>query len=200
MGRRPIAATLLLLVAACEPSQPDPAAVERIDLDAPVEREPKPNGGLPDAAGAGWEVAPDGRSLRYANPAGEPLLSLACLLPADEPARIKLVQFAPAPPGARAMFAVVGNGMVARVMMDAELADNRWRWEGSVPADAPKLDVLTGDREIIATMPGGGEIEMAASPLPRELVNWCRAQGAPPEPQPLASPTPLASPQPTQPG
>jgi hypothetical protein len=178
---------VLCLAAACQPAEPDAAAVERIDLDAPVERAPPFGAGLPDAAGAGWELAPDNRSLRYANPAGEPLLSLACDLPPDAPPRVRLVQHAPAPPGAKALFALVGNGMVARVNMDARVYGTRWRWEGSLPAAAPKLDALTGEREVIATMPGGGEIRLAGSPLPQRLIGWCRQQGRP-SPLPLASP------------
>ena len=181
-------AALFLALAACQPAEPDAAAVERIDLDARQERAAPARAGLPDAVGAGWELAADGKSLRFANPAGEPLLSLACIRPPDQPARIRLVQYASAPPGAEALFALVGNGMVARVPMDARLEDDRWLWEGSVPADAFKLDVLTGDREVIATMPGGGEIELTPSPLPQRLVTWCRQQGLPPEPLPLASP------------
>jgi hypothetical protein len=183
-----LGAALLLALAACRPAQPDAAAVERIDLDAKTEQAEASGGELPSAVGADWELAPGGKSLRFANPAGEPLLSLACLLPPDQPARIRLTQHAAAPPGAEALFALVGNGMVARMPMDARLKDNRWLWEGSLPAAWPKFDVLTGAREVIATMPGGGEIVLTASPLPQRLITWCRQQGLPPAPLPLASP------------
>lgn len=178
---------LLLILAACQPAAPDPNAVERIDLDAKVEQAPL-KGGLPSAANAAWELAPDSKSLRFANPAGEALLSLACEVPRDEPARIRFVQFAAAPPGAKALFALVGNGMVARIDMDARREGDRWLWRGSLPADAFKLDVLTGDRELIATMPGGGEITLPPSPLPRQLIEWCRAQAKPAVPSPSPSP------------
>jgi hypothetical protein len=179
----------LILLAACQPPQRDEAAVERIDLDAAIERAPPVNGGLPDAAGAAWELALDNRSLRFANPAGEPLLSLACELPSGGDPRILIVQHAPAPPGAKALFAIVGNGMVARIAMDARNGGSAWRWEGRLSAATPKLDVLTGDREVAATMPGGGEIALGASDLPRRLIEWCRNRGAPP-PSPAASPSP----------
>lgn len=185
-GGRPGAA-LLLALAACRPAVPDATAVERIDLDAKVEQT-SPSERLPDAEGADWELGRDGKVLRFANPAGEPLLSLACLRPPDGPARIRVVQYAAAPPGAEALFALVGNGMVARVPMDARLRDKRWLWEGSLPAAWPKFDVLTGAREVIATMPGGGEIVLTPSPLPQRLITWCRQQGLPPAPLPLASP------------
>lgn len=179
---------LLLALTACQQAAPDAAAVERIDLEAKTEEPAPASAGLPDAANADWELAADNKALRFANPAGEPLLSLACILPPDEPARIRLTQHASAPPGAEALFALVGNGMVARVPMDARLNEDRWLWEGSLPAAAPKLDVLTGAREVIATMPGGGEIVLTPSPLPQRLISWCRQQGLPPAPLPLASP------------
>ncbi len=183
---------LLCLAAACQPAKPDAAAFERIDLDAPVERTSPLDGGLPDATAAVWEFAPDNKSLRFANPAGEPLLSLACYLPPDAPPRIRFVQFAHAQPGAKALFAMVGNLRVARVAMDARLQDKRWLWTGSEPADANKLEALMGTREVIATMPGGGEIKLTGSPLSRQLIESCRAK-AKPAPLPLAPP-PLASP------
>jgi hypothetical protein len=180
-----VALATVTLLSACQPAKPDAAAVERIDLDAPVER--AHGKGLPDATGAGWELAPDSQSLRFANPAGEALLSLTCYLPPDAPPRIRFVQFAPAPPGAQALFAMVGNLRVARVAMDARQQDKRWLWTGSEPADAPKLEALMGSHEVIATMPGGGEIKLTGSPLPRQLIENCRAR-AKPAPLPLASP------------
>ena len=183
---RGVALATTMLLSACQPAAPDPNAVERIDLDAQVEQAPL-TGGLPSAVGAGWELAPDNRSLRFANPGGEPLLSLACEVPANEAPRMRFVQFAAAPPGAKALFALVGNGMVARIDMDARREGDRWLWRGTMPADSFRLDVLTGDREVIATMPGGGEITLPASPLPRQLVEWCRQQA---QPAPITTPIP----------
>lgn len=177
---------LLGLTTACQPAKPDAAAVERIDLDAPVER--ATGRGLPDATGAVWEIAPDNKSVRFANPAGEPLLSLACDVPPDAPPRIRFVQYSPAPPGAKALFAMVGNLRVARVAMDARLQDKRWLWAGSEHADAPKLEALMGTREVITTMPGGGEIELTGSPLPRQFIEECRSKAKPAGPLPLPSP------------
>jgi len=178
--------SLLCLMTACQPAKPDAAAVERIDLDAPVQR--ATHGGLPDATGAGWEMAPDNKTLRFANPAGQPLLSLACDVPPDGPPRIRFVHYASAPPGAKALFAMVGNLRVARIAMDARLQDKRWLWTGSEPAQASKLEALMGTREVIATMPGGGEIKLAGSPLPRDFVQQCRNKAKPAVPLSLPSP------------
>lgn len=181
------AATLLALclTAACQQARPDSGAVERIDLDAPIERTNQPRTGLPDATGAGWELVSNGKSLRFANPAGEPLLSLACEVPAKEPPRIRFLHYAAAPPGAKALFAMVGNLRVARIGMDARQQGKRWVWTGTEPADAPKLEALMGTNKVIATMPGGGEIELAGSSLPRQFIEQCRAKA-----KPAASPSP----------
>jgi hypothetical protein len=188
LHRAPRSVVLLLVLAACQPAKPDAAAVERIDLDAQVQHAAAGGEGLPDATGAGWEMAPDRESVRFANPAGEPLLSLACEVPPDGPPRIRFTQYAAAPPGAKALFAMVGNFRVARVAMDARRQDKRWLWTGSEPADANKLEALMGTRKVIATLPGGGEIELAGSPLPRQLIESCRAQPKPAAPLALASP------------
>jgi hypothetical protein len=181
----------VLCLASCKPAAPDAGAVERIDLDAAAEQ--TPNGDLPNAVGAAWSLATDGKSLRFANPSGQPLLSLACDLPPGTRARIRLIQHASAPPGAKALFALAGNGMVARIDMDARREGDGWLWEGSQPAAWPKLDVLTGAHEIVATMPGGGEFTLPPSPLPQQLIAWCRGQG----PQPTSSPSPSPAPSPT---
>jgi hypothetical protein len=167
-------ALALLALTACKPAAPDPNAVERIDLDAKVER--APNTGLPSATGAAWQLARDERTVRFANPAGEALLSLACDLPPGTPPRLRLTQHASAPPGAKALFALAGNGMVARIAMDARREGDRWLWEGSQPAAWPKFDVLTGAHEIVATMPGGGEFTLPPSPLAQQLIAWCRGE------------------------
>jgi hypothetical protein len=189
---RTFPALALLALAACKPAAPDPGAVERIDLDANVER--APNAGLPSAVGAAWELAADNKSLRFANPAGEALLSLACDLPPGTPPRLRLTQHASAPPGAKALFALAGNGMVARIDMDARREGDRWLWEGSQPAAWPKFDVLTGAHEIVATMPGGGEFTLPPSSLAQQLIAWCRGQGPQPTPEPTLSPSPTPLP------
>ena len=60
------------------------------------------------------------------------------------------------------------------------------------PADAPELDVFTGQRNIEATLPGSGTLKIAGSSLPREFLQWCRLGGAaaplPPEAEPSMQP------------
>ena len=90
---------------------------------------------------------------------------------------MNIIRHVAAPPGAGAFFAVLGNGMAARMKVDARLSGSEWRWEGAYPADAAELDVFTGPRDITATLPGGGMLEIAGSDLPRQFVQWCRDGG-----------------------
>ena len=46
---------------------------------------------------------------------------------------------------------------------------------GVVAADDARMDVLTGTRQVEATVPGAGSVILNSSPLPGELVETCRA-------------------------
>ncbi len=61
---------------------------------------------------------------------------------------------------------------------------NEWRWEAHVPAADPQLDIFEGTRELTATLPGRGMLEIAGSRIPGEFVAWCRAGGEMPEASP----------------
>ena len=54
-----------------------------------------------------------------------------------------------------------------------------WHWEARLPAEDPQLEVFTGTREIIATLPGRGTLEIGGGRIPGEFVDWCRAGGKP---------------------
>jgi hypothetical protein len=133
----------------------------------------------PDSTGARWTIAADGRGIDYGKPAAAPLLSLTCQISKDSaPPPLTVIRYARSEPGAKALFAVLGNGIVSRLKVDAALEDKEgWRWEGRYPASAPELDVFTGQRDIDATLPGGGELHIAGSGLPREFIEWCRRNG-----------------------
>jgi len=77
----------------------------------------------------------------------------------------------------KALFPVLGNGMISRFQIDAVLHDGEWRWEGTLPAADPQLEVFTGPRELQATLPGGGSLVIEGSRIPGEFVEWCRAGG-----------------------
>ncbi len=130
----------------------------------------------PDTSAATWTVANNGQAIHFGNPGAAPLLSLACR-PSESPPELSVIRHAPALPGQGALFPVIGNGMRSRFLVDATLAEGEWRWEARLAADDPSLDVFTGPREMLATLPGAGTLEVGASRIPGEFVTWCRAGG-----------------------
>lgn len=164
----------LLLLSACKP----PAADEyvertRIPTGREAPAEPMPS---PDSKGAVWAPANEERLL-YGKPGETPLMALECDAEGPEP-RIVYTRFAPADPQAKAILALIGNSHVVRLFVDAEERGERWLWSGSVPANDPQLDVLTGARRVEATVPGAGSVILNASHLPGELIERCRAIAA----------------------
>ena len=170
---RPICAVLLasaVLLSAC-----DQPRVERVELHQ-AQAEPLAS---PDTEGATWSTTEDERGINFGLPGEKALLTLRCRAPEGELPILRLIRHAPAQPGKKALFPVIGNGMIARFKVDAVLTDNEWRWEGIYPADAPEWQVFSGPRDIEATLPGGGTLQIAGSTLPREFITWCRSLRAP---------------------
>ena len=149
---------------------------------------------LPDSAGARWLVSGDGKGIDFSKAGDKPLLTLRCVLAAGVKPQLALIRHAQSAPRAKALFAVLGNGITSRLKLDAKLAREGWRWEGLYPADAPELDAFTGQRDIEATLPGAGTLLIQGSALPREFIAWCRRNG---EKQP--APDAVTSPSPTPP-
>lgn len=171
----------VLALAACGQSQADePVAAQRILLEAARAQTPAPSA-TPDVSNAVWEVLDGARSLRFGNPGEKPFLTIACELDAAARAHLRISRLAPVEPGARALLALLGNGMNARLKADAVVTGDNWHWESLVPADEPMLDVFDGGR-VEATIPGAGSVHLKPSAEPARLVAWCRRAGAPMEP------------------
>jgi len=174
-GRFALALALAPLLAACGRQQPQPQARFSEDQSATeFALNPKP-----DSSEAAWTVAADGKGIDFGKPTTAPLLSLTCQIGnGNASPQLTVIRHARSEPGAKALFAVLGNGIISRLKVDAALDDKEgWRWEGRYPASAPELDVFTGQRDIDATLPGGGELHVTGSGLPREFVDWCRRNG-----------------------
>jgi hypothetical protein len=183
---RQTAILLALLLAACHREQA-PVEGQRISLaDVRSEsEEPLPS---PDTKGASWVVSGTGQAIDFAKPGGKPFVSLICSVQAGEP-QITIVRHAPARPGEKALFPVIGNRIISRFKVDAALADNEWRWQGTLPADDPMLEVFEGPGALQATLPGGGTVKIAGSGVPGQFLTWCRAGGkAPAVTEPTPSP------------
>lgn len=172
-------------LAACRPPPTDSDAARAatiVNLNAPSAPQPSP-----DTTGALWSLSSqqDGRII-YGIPGEPALLALECLGAAQgAPARLRIARYAPADKGAGALLALIGNGAIGRLEVDAVKQGARQIWQGEAPADHPGWEPLGGPREITATVPGAGLVRLNPSPLPMALLEACRtpspAQSASPE-------------------
>ncbi|KUO54036.1 MAG: hypothetical protein APF82_04230 [Sphingomonadales bacterium BRH_c42] len=131
----------------------------------------------PDSEGAVWSAGSTQARIVYGKPGSTPLLALECET-ADEKPAIRITRLAPADEGAGAMLALIGNGHRARFAVDAVWDGQQRFWEGTVAAHDPALDVLTGRREVTATIPGAGELLINPGSAAGELIRRCRGEGA----------------------
>ena len=133
----------------------------------------------PDTQGALWSESRDGQAIEFGAPDDAPLLSLACTISTSDTApQITVIRHARSQPGAKALFAILGNGIATRLNLDAQLADGEgWRWQGTFPAVSGDFDVFTGPRGIEATLPGAGTVNLPASSMPGQFISWCRRNG-----------------------
>jgi hypothetical protein len=175
--RAPVLVSLLLLAACNRPEAPvDGQRISLDDARGSIDQ-PLPS---PDTVNASWKVATNGQSIDFGNPDELPYLTLSCHL-TDKPPTIHIIRHVTTRPGEKALFPVIGNGMVSRFKVDATLVNGEWRWEGVVPAEDGSLEVFTGRRELEATLPGAGTLIIDGSAIPGEFVDWCRKGGATPE-------------------
>ncbi len=165
---------LTALAAGCKPPPTDSdtaRAATIINLQAPSAPHPSP-----DTTGAVW--SPSGRQqgrIVYGIP-GEPvLLALDCLAATPaQPATIRIARYAPADKDAGALLALIGNGAIGRIAVDATRQGQRQIWQGEAPADSIGWEPLAGPREITATVPGAGLVRLNPSALPMTFLEACR--------------------------
>lgn len=125
-------------------------------------------------AGAAWQAASP-EQVSFGLPGQQPLLALACTHDGAGVAAIRILRATRAEEGAKALFALIGNGRISRLSLDARQPGEAGQWEGVVPAADPRLDVLRGSNSIEATLPGGGTLKLPASSEPGRLLAACRA-------------------------
>ena len=82
---------------------------------------------------------------------------------------------------------VAREAVVERLWIDAAQEGEAWLWRGTIAADDPRLDVLTGPRSVEATVPGAGSLRLNGSQRPAEFISRCAGEITPP-PAPEASP------------
>lgn len=171
---------VMAALAACKPpaSDTDMARGKMPVTHADAPSDPLPS---PDTEGALWAPSKAPQRILYGKPGQPPLLALACLGAPGTPPRLQITRFAPADEGAGAFLALIGNSHVARVPMDAVRVDGALIWQGSIALDDPHVEVLTGRREIGATLPGAGRVVLNPGDAPVRLIEECRASFAPPQ-------------------
>ncbi len=124
-------------------------------------------------ADAAWSGT-DG-SASFAAPTGAPLLSVTCEHGEAGTAWVRIARHVRGEAGAKALFAMQGNGRIARIKLNVVRSGPDGEWQGLLHADDERLDVLKGGNRIEATLPGGGTLLMPASAAPGALIAACRA-------------------------
>ena len=171
-------AALLVLVglAACRPPASD-RYVERIALDDET-RGPTVLAISPDTTGAVWAQSGGPDRIVFGHPGKAPMLALEC---AQGGRLLNVTRYAPTDPRAKGMMALIGNGHVERLKIDALEVGGKsvWLWQGRYEPADPRLDALTGVRGLEVTIPGAGTLKLPGSPRPAELIERCRRLASP---------------------
>ena len=167
----------LTMLGACAPamgeaeSQTDrPINAVRIDLrprtTGPVQ--PLPAVALPAKRDSKAVWSGNGASASFGYPGEAPLLTVGC---AGE--ELRIIRNEHADRGAQALFAIIGNGRVLRLPVDARPmpGSDRPVWQGALPASDPATGVFSGPVE--ATLPGAGKLVLPASDVVRGVVALC---------------------------
>ena len=147
-----------------------------MDADAPQAEPPRASAPLPspETEGALWTVsAQNSGRIIYGVPGSPALIALTCLAESAPP-RVQISRFSPADQGAGALLALVGNGHIGRIEVDATEVEGKSIWQGDVLAADTRLEPLAGPRQLTATIPGAGMVTLNPSPLPMELISTCR--------------------------
>ncbi len=143
----------------------------------------------PDTTNAVWAQSGKPMRLVYGVPGQPVLLALECLDPASPDARLRITRHAPADSGAGALLALIGNGAIGRIAVDATETGGRVLWQGETAAIDPVWEPLAGPREMTVTVPGAGLVRINPGEQPWKLLTECR--GVPSESEP---PAPVPSP------
>ncbi|MEM6908244.1 MAG: hypothetical protein AAF494_06155 [Pseudomonadota bacterium] len=168
-----LALTLALAsLAACKPPPTDAGLERDTPMAEPsIASEPLPS---PDTEGAIWMPSGDAQRIVYGIPGEPPLMALACA-GESKISTLTITRMSPADEGAGALMALIGNGAIGRLPIDATERAGRSVWHGELPAADPVWEPLIGPRRITATVPGAGMVVLNPSPLPMQLVRACRS-------------------------
>lgn len=169
--------SLAISVVAVSGCKPPPTDAE-MGRDAPEEApayasDPLPS---PDTEGAVWARSPqNAQRIVYGVPGEPALMALTCLAQGELP-RVEITRMSPADEGAGALLALIGNGHIGRMEVDALEVAGRTVWQGTTLAANPALEPLAGPRQLTATIPGAGMVTLNPSTLPMAFLEACRSR------------------------
>lgn len=182
----------LLLLAACSRGQDaeTPEQAKRLVLPsqpAPLREPPK------QPEGTVWTALGNGAAA-FGVPGQAPLLTVACERRGTLNALLRFTRYTRADEGAKALFALEGNGHVARVKLDVVKAGDPGEWQGTVSAFDERIEAIRGSYGVAATLPGGGTLRWGGSGIPGAMLTDCRASLTLPKASPSATASEAAEP------
>jgi hypothetical protein len=173
----PLAAVAILSVSGCQPPATE-GYQERVDL-AEAGRFPSDPIVSPDTSDAVWAASGEPGRIVYGVRGAAPQVALACTGSGPD-AAVRVTRFAPADAEAKALAAMIGNAHISRFPVAAEWNGRAWIWQGDLPVLDPRLEALTGTREVELTIPGAGSVRIKPDGQPAALVARCRERADPP--------------------
>ncbi|MBV7266528.1 hypothetical protein [Erythrobacter ani] len=184
--RAVVVAGTLAALGACKPPPTD-ADLTR-DMPAEPETfasEPLPS---PETEGAMWARSSEDGRIIYGIPGEPALLALSCAESGGITGTLRIIRMVEADEGAQALLALIGNGAIGRIAVDATEIGNRTVWQGELAASDTAWEPLAGPRSMTVTVPGAGIVSVNPSALPEQLLDRCRASADVTLPAPSASP------------
>lgn len=161
---------VLIALTACKPP-PGDAAMERTTPEAEptFASTPLPS---PDTESAIWAPSQKPGRLIYGVPEEPALIALECLT-TNGAQVLQITRMAQADENAEALLALVGNGALGRIEVDATEIGSNLHWQGEISLTDRNLEPLLGPRKVTATIPGAGMVELNPSSLPAALFQAC---------------------------
>lgn len=159
---------------ACKPPPTDADMSRALPEQEPTyASEPLPS---PDTTNAVWaQSASNADRLVYGVPGSPALLALTCVSERAAP-RLRITRISPADEGAGALLAMVGNGHIGRVAVDAVEERGRLIWRGEALAADTDWEPLAGPRSLTVTMPGAGMVTINENETAMQFLENCRAR------------------------
>ena len=156
-------------LASCKPPPTDEDILRALPEGSPVfASDPLPS---PDIEGAVWAPSATKGRILYGKAGEPPLVALACL---EGTSVLRLTRMSPADEGAQALAAIIGNGHIGRIEVDATKVNDQIVWQGDLDANSLKWEPLAGPRELTLTVPGAGLVKLNASGMPGNVIDNCR--------------------------